>query len=189
MDAAQREKETKASKLKETKEKGTIIFQTELLTGSSWVLLGPRSTQTQAAECRWTQLRLARRAVSALACPPPPGLPGIFLHSRESRGSGAVASCLSATKRGSQAAVVLIYLRGPGSTRGWHKSCPAVPVWLAETSKSGAGRTSRVPSDAHRQPPQSPHLPTDQSRTPWQGLLLFCSSSPTAGLLRQHCNT
>ena len=29
--------------------------------------------------------------------------------------------------------------------RGWHQSCSAVPVWLAETSKSGAGGTSWVP--------------------------------------------
>lgn len=46
MDAAQREKERKQITFKETKEKGTIIFQTEFLTESSWIPLAPRSTQT-----------------------------------------------------------------------------------------------------------------------------------------------
>lgn len=114
---------------------------------------------TQAAERRWTQLWLAGRAVSTLASPAPPVPAGIFLRSRDSQGSGPVGSSLSATKPGSNPAAVLIYLTGPGSKWGWHKSCSAGPGRWAETSKHGAGGTSWVPSDARSQSPTAPAFP------------------------------
>lgn len=140
--------------------------------------------RTQAAGRRCAQLWLAGRAVCASA-DSPPVLAGIFPHSRHSQGSGPVTSSLSATKPGSKATAILIYLTGPGATWGWHKSCAAIPVWLPETSKSGPGGTSWVPLDAPSELRHSPCLPTDQSKTAWQGLLSLCSSSPRL----QHCNT
>lgn len=56
-------------------------------------------------------------------------------------------------------AAVLIYLTGPGSKWGRHKSCSAGPGRWAETSKHGAGGTSWVPSDARSQPPTAPAFP------------------------------
>lgn len=141
-----------------------------------------KDTSSRAQTC---SALACRKSGVCLGMSPPPVLAGIFLHSRHSQGSGPITSSLSATKPGSKATAILIYLTGPGSTWGWHKSCAAVPVWLAETSKRGTGGTSWVPSDAPSVLPHSPCLPTDQSKTTWQGLLSLRSSSPRP----RHCNT
>ena len=88
------------------------------------------------------------RAVSTFACPAPPVLDGTSLPSQQGQPSGSGScSSLSATQAGSNPGAAPVCLTMPGSRWGWDKSLSAVPVCVAETSKSGVGGTNQGPSE------------------------------------------
>ena len=101
---------------------------------------------------------------SALACwessvciphLPLPVLAATFLPSRDNPVAPSAAHSLC-HKTQQNPGALLVCLNVPGSKRGWDKACSAVPLWAAETSKSGAGGTRWAPSEAHSELPTAP---------------------------------